>query len=136
MAEPIEVARRHDAAFNAQDVETRMAIETPDIETVMPGGMTLKGPEQVIQAVRSFWEALPDARIVVDRELAAGDTVVNEGWLTGTHTGVFRTPDGEIPPTGKQVSLRYAAVKRFREGRLVAEHLYFDRLELLQQLGG
>ena len=33
------------------------------------------------------------------------------------------------------MSLRYATVKRFKGDRLVSEHLYFDQLEFLQQLG-
>ena len=63
------------------------------------------------------------------------EIVFAEGTLTGTHTGAFRTPQGEIPASVNTVQLRYAAVKRFRGGKLVSEHLYFDQLEFLQQLG-
>jgi steroid delta-isomerase-like uncharacterized protein len=135
MADVIELARRHDDAFNAHDADGRMAIEAPDIEVVMPGGMTLRGHEQVMQVVSAFWEALPDGRITADEQFAAGDVVVAEGTLSGTHNGSFKTPQGEIPPTGNSVTLRYATVKRFRDDRLVSEHLYFDQLEFLQQLG-
>lgn len=135
MADVIELARRHDEAFNAQDEAGRRAIEAPDIEAVMPGGITLRGHGQAMQVVRAFWEALPDARVTVERQVAAGDVVVNEGTLTGTHRGTFPTPEGEFPATGNPVTLRYAAVKRFRDDRLVSEHLYFDQLEFLQQLG-
>lgn len=135
MADVIELARRHDDAFNSHDADGRVAIEAPDIEVVMPGGMMLRGHEQVMQVVQAFWEALPDARITRDAELAAGDVVVAEGVLAGTHSGPFRTPQGEIPPSGNDVTLRYATVKRFRGDRLVSEHLYFDQLEFLQQLG-
>jgi steroid delta-isomerase-like uncharacterized protein len=131
----IELARRHDDAFNSHDAEARRSIEAPDVEMIMPGGMTLSGQEQVMQVVGAFWEALPDAKITPADLFEAGDIVVAEGTLSGTHSGTFRTPQGEIPPTGNQVTLRYAAVKRFRDGRLVSEHLYFDQLEFLQQLG-
>jgi predicted ester cyclase len=135
MADVIELARRHDEAFNSQDEDGRAAIEAPDIEVVMPGGMTLSGHQQVMQVVRAFWEALPDGKITTDDRLAAGNVVVVEGTLAGTHSGTFRTPQGEIPPTGNPVILRYATVKRFENDRLVSEHLYFDQLEFLQQLG-
>jgi predicted ester cyclase len=98
-------------------------------------GVTLRGHDQVMQVVRAFWEALPDAKITVDQHFAAGDLVVSERTLAGTHRGTFSTPSGEIPATGNPVTLRYASVKRFREDRLVSEHLYFDQLEFLQQLG-
>ena len=83
MADAIELTRRYDDAFNAQDAETRTAIASPDIELVMPGDMTLHGPEQVMNVVRAFWEALPDGKIVRDDDFAAGDAVVTEGKLTG-----------------------------------------------------
>jgi predicted ester cyclase len=88
-----------------------------------------------MQVVGAFWEALPDARITVKHQLASGDAVIREGALVGTHRGTFRTPNSEIPATGNPVTLRYASVKRFRDDRLVSEHLYFDQLEFLQQLG-
>jgi predicted ester cyclase len=135
MADVIQLARRHDDAFNSQDPDGRAAIEAPDIEVVMPGGMTLRGHEEVMQVARAFWEALPDGKVTSDDQFADGDVVFAEGTLAGTHSGTFRTPQGEIPPTGNPVTLRYATVKRFKDDRLVSEHLYFDQLEFLQQLG-
>ena len=134
MADVIELARRHDDAFNAHDADGRAAIEAPDIELVMPG-MTLRGHDEVMQVLRAFWEALPDVTITAEDLLVAGDVVVAEGSLAGTHNGTFRTPQGEIPRTGNPVTLRYAAIKRFKDERLVSEHLYFDQVEFLQQLG-
>lgn len=98
MADPTEAARRHDEAFNAQDAEGRRAIEASDIEAVLPGGLVLRGPEQTLGIVRAFWEALPDARLVVDDQFVAGETVVAEGTLIGTHTGTFRAPQGRSRP--------------------------------------
>ena len=135
MADAVETARRYDQAFNSQDPEARRAHQAPDIEVVMPGGMTLLGSEQVAEVVRVFWEALPDGEIVQDNVIAAGDTVVTEGTLTGSHTGTFRSPQGEIAATGNHIKLRYASVRRIRDGKVASEHLYFDQLEFLQQLG-
>lgn len=135
MSDVTAAAEKHDDAFNAQDAEARLRIESPDIEVVMPGGMVLHGPEQTLQVVRAFWEALPDGKIVADNRFAAGDTVVAEGTLRGTHSGTFHSPAGDVPPSGSTVALRFATVKRFRDDKLVSEHLYFDQLEFLQQIG-
>ncbi len=135
MTNPMETARRHDEAFNAQDAEGRASIEAPDIEAVLPGGLSLRGPDQLLGIVRAFWEALPDVRIAAENQFAAGETVVAEGNLTGTHTGTFRTPQGDIPPSGNPVTLRYASIKQIRDGKVAWEHLYFDQLEFLQQIG-
>ena len=63
MADAAEVARRHDEAFNAQDRVGRRAVEAPDLETVLPGGMSLRGRDRVHEIVKAFCEALPDGRI-------------------------------------------------------------------------
>jgi steroid delta-isomerase-like uncharacterized protein len=135
MADALDLAQQHDEAFNSQDADARKRIEADNIEVTMPGGMTMQGPDQVIEVVRVFWEALPDGKINAEKSISAGDTVVNEGSLTGTHTGPFRSPAGEVPPSGNNVNLRYAAVKRFEGDKLVSEHLYFDQLEFMQQIG-
>lgn len=131
----LEVAQEHDDAYNAKDVDRRKAIESPDIEVTMPGGMFLRGPDQVMEVVKVFWEALPDGKIVTENQYVAGDVVVAEGAVQGTHTGPFRAPTGEIPPTGNKVTLRFATVKQIKDGKLVSERLYFDQLEFLQQIG-
>ena len=100
MADVIELARRHDDAFNSQDADERAAIEAPDMEVVMPGGMTLRGHEQVMQVVRAFWEALPDGKITSDDQLADGDVVVAEGTLAGTHSGTFGLRRARFRPLG------------------------------------
>jgi hypothetical protein len=40
-----------------------------------------------------------------------------------------------IPPSGNPINLRYASVERVIESKIVAEHLYFDQMELLTQIG-
>jgi predicted ester cyclase len=67
--------------------------------------------------------------------LVAGDTLIAEGVLTGTQTGPFRTPQGEIPPSGNTVNLRFASIKRVVDGKIVSEHLYFDQMEFMARLG-
>jgi ketosteroid isomerase-like protein len=134
-ADPIDIARRHDDAWNAKDRDGRKAVVSPDSELEMPGGMQFTGFDQIQQVEGAFWEALPDSQIKRATEHVAGDTVVAEGFLTGTHTGVFRTPQGEIPASGNPVNLRYASVKRVSGDRIVSEHLYFDQMEFMMQIG-
>jgi steroid delta-isomerase-like uncharacterized protein len=135
MADAVAATRRHDDAFNAHDADARLTSETPDVESILPGGITLRGPKEVVGFLAIFWEALPDAKVTYEREIAADDTVVIEGILTGTHSGTFRGPAGDIPASGNAINLRYASVKRVRDEKVASEHLYFDQLEFLQQLG-
>jgi steroid delta-isomerase-like uncharacterized protein len=132
--DPREVAQRHDDAWNSKDVEARKQCYSSDVSVEIPG-MRLQGLDQVQQVEAVFWEALPDSQLKITEELVAGDAVIREGILTGTHTGTFRTPQGEVPPSGNAVNLRYAAVKRIDDGKVVSEHLYFDQMEFMMQIG-
>ncbi len=135
MSDALEVVERYDEAFNAQDADARTAALTQDSELVMPGGVNLRGPDQIGEMVKVFWEALPDATLTREHRATDGTTTVTEGRLMGTHTGAFRTPQGDIPPTGNRVEFRYASVRRIEGGKILSEHLYFDQLEFLQQIG-
>jgi steroid delta-isomerase-like uncharacterized protein len=135
MTDSMDVARRHDDAWNKKDEAGRRDCYTADVEVILPGGMQFRGPVQVLQMEHVFWDAIPDSQIQRDYEIDAGDTVVNEGVMTGTHTGPFLTPQGAIPASGNSINLRYATVKRIVDGKIASEHLYFDQVEFLTQIG-
>jgi predicted ester cyclase len=63
------------------------------------------------------------------------DIAVEEGAFTGTHKGTLQTPTGDIPATGRAVSLDYIQVLRFADGKHISFNLMFDRLLMLEQLG-
>ena len=135
MGDAVEIARRYDDAFNAHDVEGRRAVLSDDSELWMPGGMRLQGPDQIIGMVQAFWQALPDGKLIQERHISDGTDVATEGRLEGTHTGPFPSPRGDIPPTGNRVEFGYASLRRIEGDAIVSEHLYFDQMELLGQLG-
>jgi predicted ester cyclase len=89
----------------------------------------------ILDWLRGYWEAFPDARIEIVRSIASGLLAAAEGRLIGTHTGILRTPEGEVPPTGRAVEIRWMSMYETRGDELVSEHLYFDPTEFLTQLG-
>jgi len=122
--------------WNSRDYEGWLA--TADLhrmELLAPGGLRLLGRE----AVDSIWEmwhaAFPDNQLTITAIHADGRGGVHEGRFTGTHTGVLRTPAGEIPPTSRTVDAPFAGVYEFDEGKITSFHLFFDQAELLAQLG-
>lgn len=62
--------------------------------------MTLRGHEQVMQVVQAFWDALPDANITAIDLVAAGNVVVAEGTITGTHTALSGRHKARFPAVG------------------------------------
>jgi steroid delta-isomerase-like uncharacterized protein len=130
-----EAADRHVTAFNDKNLEEFIGNESPDIEFVIPGGITLRGRDQVREYMKMLWTAFPDIKAVATNQVIAGDTAVTEQTYSGTHTGTLRTPKGDIPATGKRVQGRQVAVQRVRDGQVWSEHLYFDQMEFLGALG-
>ncbi len=135
MASTKEAADRHLQAFNSKDLEGFVNNEAPDIEFVIPGGITLRGRDQVREYMQIFWRAFPDMNVSENYQVIASDTAVTESTYSGTHTGTLRTPNGDIPATRKRVQGRQVAVQRVRDGQIWSEHLYFDQMEFLGALG-
>jgi ketosteroid isomerase-like protein len=65
----------------------------------------------------------------------SGDTAINEWSASGTHQGPLETPEGTIPATGKQITIRGCDVVTVRDGRITSHRAYFDQLSFMAQLG-
>jgi predicted SnoaL-like aldol condensation-catalyzing enzyme len=79
----------------------------------------------------SFMDAFSDGRWTIDDMIAEGDLVATRKTFTGTHTGDL----GQIPATGRSVSLQYVDILRLRDGRIIEHWLSMDQLSFMQQLG-
>jgi predicted ester cyclase len=132
MADPKRVVERHVETFNARDADASPWSE--DGEFVAPSGL-MHGREEVLGFLGVFWDAFPDGRLEPSGLLAEGSVVAAEGRFIGTHTGVMRTPAGDVAPTGRNVDLRWMSRYEVRGDELTSEHLYFDQADLLGQLG-
>ena len=135
MATTRELFEQVTKAFNAHDRDAMAALTAEDAESFGPGGMTAKGKQAVLEFNIVWLDAFPDARVEVGKTYIDGDVAIEEGVFTGTHTGVFRTPMGDIPPTNKSVRGEYVGINEFRDGKVIRQLLAFDRLQLMEQLG-
>ena len=82
-----------------------------------------------------FPAAFPDIAFTVDTWIETGDTLVIEGRVQGTHTGPLKTAGGEVPATGRRLDLPFVDILKARGDRFSLLHIYFDRLEMMSQLG-
>lgn len=74
---------------------------------------------------------LPDFTIRFEDMFPAQDKIVYFWCIDATHTGDLRG----MPPSGRTVSFSGVAIDRIEGGRIVEEWVYFNVLDLLQQLG-
>ena len=128
----LEAMRRQDSG----DHEGFLAMQAEDCEWVVPGA-ALSGRDAVREWTTPFNEAFSESRHECVRVEEIGNTVYAEGIWHGVNDGPLQTPQGEVPPTGKEVALRFAVVVTGELDAGVARsvHLYFDQLEFLGQLG-
>ena len=130
-----EAFEKETEAFNAHDMGGFSALLADDAVFRAPGGLSGAGKQACAEFFGGWLSAFPDAHVVIHALHISGDVAVEEGTFTGTHQGVLRTPAGDIPPTGRNVTLDYIQVLHFRDGMSVSFNLMFDRLEMLEQLG-
>jgi ketosteroid isomerase-like protein len=121
--------------FNAHDIDGFAAVLADDVVFQAPGGMRGQGKPECVEFYGGWLSAFPDGHVEVHDVHFSDDVVVEEGTFSGTHNGVLHTPAGDVPPTGRAVSLDYIQVLRFRDGEHVSFNLMFDRLLMLEQLG-
>ncbi|HEY2597397.1 MAG TPA: ester cyclase [Candidatus Dormibacteraeota bacterium] len=123
------------AAFNAKDESRFVALASPSIELPSPGGLNFHGQDGFRQWFRLWTDAFPDRQVRYHNIVGDADQVLGEGTFIGTHTGPLRLPTGDVPPTGKHVTLDYVAVQRVSNGKITYLRHYLDVMELMMQLG-
>ncbi len=132
MSDAKDVILKHIDAMNDRDSSADPW--AADAEMVAPGAQAT-GRDDVISFLGVFQEAFPDLRLEIKQLLADGAGAAAEGTLAGTHDGVLHTPNGDVAPTGRAVELRWAAVYVTDGDTLKSEHLFFDQMDFLGQLG-
>jgi ketosteroid isomerase-like protein len=98
-------------------------------------GVTYRGPSELGRTVEIFATAFPDMHRELYRFFHAGDTVVVELALQGTHKGPLQLPLGTIPPSGKRMNAPCCDVFRLKNGKIQSFNCYPSGTVLLTQLG-
>ena len=130
-----EAFDKHTEAFNSHDIDGFADTLADDAVFRAPGGIAGEGKTACVQFFGGWLDAFPDAHVEIHYLHIAGDVAVEEGEFTGTHHGVLRSPAGDVPATGRHVTVDYIEVLRFLDGKPVSFNLMYDRLLLLEQLG-
>ncbi|WCO68053.1 ester cyclase [Iamia majanohamensis] len=127
------VIEQHISAFNERREEDEPW--AADAHMVAPGGAGPTGRDEVLAFLRVFHTAFSDGTLTARTVLADGARGAVEGEFSGTHDGPLASPAGEVPPTGRAVTFRWAAIYEVDGSELRSEHLFFDQADFLAQLG-
>jgi steroid delta-isomerase-like uncharacterized protein len=132
----VDIARKLYEHWNSREFERVAALMAEEGEIVIVGSETrFRGPDGSLEFSRMWADGFPDGKVTIERTVASRDTVVVELTGRGTHTGTLRGPAGDIPATGRSVTLHLCDVHDIRDGKIRRVSSYFDSASLLQQLG-
>ena len=136
MADNADLARRVHEAWNERNFDEIAEVTASDATiTIVGSGDTFEGPEGT-RAYNKMWaDGFPDGKVTVDRMIESGDYVVVEFTGHGTHTGTLVTSMGEIPATGRSLTLHLCDVLEFKNGKVRSQKTYFDSGSMMAQLG-
>jgi len=102
------------------------------------GGLSVADGEDAVRAYfASSRTPFPDQGNEIIAIGAGGDCVFVEFWLTGTHLGPLRTPDGVVEATGKAFRVKMMATFEFAPGtaKIVSERPYINPQQIHRALG-
>jgi steroid delta-isomerase-like uncharacterized protein len=134
MADPTQLLRQFFKAIEDHDLEGAIQLLDPDVDFYTPAAQ-FKGTEAARPFLQGYIDGFPDARFELSNVFASEDRALAEGTYIGTNTGAMQTPQGEMPPTGKSIALPFAQAILIRDGRIAEQHVYWDQMAFLGQLG-
>jgi predicted ester cyclase len=85
--------------------------------------------------VDDYATAFPDIHRQLDNVYFYDNVVIIELSLNGTHNGPLQTPNGAVPPTGKQIHAPCCDVFRIENGKVASFHCYLAATIIFAQLG-
>ncbi|MDA4117043.1 MAG: ester cyclase [Thaumarchaeota archaeon] len=133
---PIDVARNWAEKQNSHDLPGLISLISDAVEVYGPGMPGRLGKAQFEEYLRQFDRGFPDMHEEIISYVESGDTIACEVRYSGTNTGsMVSSMGGEIPPTGKKMSLPGSFFMRVKDGKIISFHGYFDQATMAQQLG-
>ena len=85
--------------------------------------------------VTSLRTAYPDFKATIQEQIVKGDKMITRWTATGTNTGPLQTPMGELPPTGKAMSVPGAEILTLVNGKITEDWIFYNMLYSYTQLG-
>jgi len=134
----IDLFEKHVGAEMAGDLETTMATmnDNPHVNHVptMAGGVGRDGVRAFYRdhLVGKFFP--PDVKMTSVSRTVGESQIVEELFITFTHTTPIDWLLPGVAPTGKPVAMAVAVVVGFKDGKISHEHIYWDQAGVLVQV--
>jgi steroid delta-isomerase-like uncharacterized protein len=118
-------------ARNTPNLELLDSIYVQDVIVHGSSGPDILGLDALKVDYQVSHTGFPDFRMQIDEAFWSEDRLVLFWTVQGTHTGHLLG----VPPTSRSVTLSGVAIDRIEAGLIVEEWVYFNLLDLMEQLG-
>ena len=123
------VQRYWDGKWNERRPEILDELLTQDV--IHHGSSEINGIEEYKQIYGMYLSALGETHFEIEKLIAEGDKVVSQARIQATQNGQL----GEIPPTGKAITVGIYTIFRLVDGKIAEEWEIMEELAMMTQLG-
>lgn len=121
-----------DSCWNNKDMDKLPDVSSENFIRSMNGIQVANNQKEIRAHMNVFFMGFPDMKLTNNEMFVKGDIIFAKWTFTGTNTGIF----GENAPTGKRVKVSGTSKVLFDgSGKMLLEDVYYNELDLLQQLG-
>lgn len=136
MAEPTQTTQQlldeYLAVWNQRDYSSTSDVVSESFVRESPAVRdSAEGPAGLEEQIRRLDEAFSDFEVTLDEQLVGDEIAMAEGTFTGTHDGEFNG----IPPTEREVAVRFMDTIRIGDDGITEHRTYYDQREMAEQLG-
>ena len=128
------VSRIYDEAISSGFYDVIDELISPNyVSHGLPKSLTksMNGPQGFRQIIETIRSGFPDLYMLVEEQIAEGDQVSNQGYITGTHRGEFLG----VPASGQQIKVNVISIWRFENSKVLENWVQIDFMSLMQQIG-
>jgi len=126
------------AEFVLKDADAALATMTDEPYVMcIPTGTSAVGRTEVREFyARCFLPSIPpDFELSPVSQVFGNDRLVEESVVRFTHTLAMDWMLPDMPPTGRKVEFALVVIVGFQDGKVAHEHIHWDQLAVLAQLG-
>ena len=118
--------------WNKKDLNKLNEITSENISRSVNNIIRAKDRKEVKANMNVMMTAFPDLFVTMNQLYFSGNIAFIQWTMTGTNTGIY----GEFPATGKKINISgFSKIQFSVEGLINSEDVFYNVLELLQQLG-
>lgn len=126
------IRRLIEEIWNKHDLSAVEALIAPNYIAHDPATPeTITGIAGFKQFYNAYTTAFPDQHFTIEELVAEGDRVACRWSVEATHTGALHG----IEPTGRRIRVTGTTISRIENGKVVEDHIQWDALGLMQQIG-